>query len=138
MNTLIRQRRGDGTEFENVVDADPDDVQTEYDRIDGHGIMIIRDRRSDEPHRTTGNNWTVYTSSLVGFEPTERPAGPLPGSMIEAELRSAGRTYIESRGANGAELAALAREAITAGLPIDAVALVTELPADDIRRLLGA
>lgn len=99
MNTLIRQRRGDGTEFENVVDADPDDVQTEYDRIDGHGLMIIRDRRSDKPQRTRGNNWTVYTSSLVGFEPTERPAGPLPGSMIEAELRSAGRTYCISRAA---------------------------------------
>src|SRR5258708_5447277 len=91
MNTLIRQRRADGVEFESVIDADPDDVQAEFDRIDGHGVMIVRDRRSDEPNRTTGNNWTLYTSSLVSFEPTDRPPGPLPRSMLEAELGSAGR-----------------------------------------------
>lgn len=77
-NTLIRQRKADGGEFENVIDADPAEVQAEYDRIQGHGLMLIRDRRSDDPARASGIVWQVWTSSLVGFEPTDRLPDPLP------------------------------------------------------------
>jgi len=80
-NTLIRQRRVDGGEFENVIDAGPSEVQEEYDRIAGHGLMLIRDRRSDDPGRTSGVVWQVWTSSLVGYEPTDRLPDPLPARL---------------------------------------------------------
>jgi hypothetical protein len=86
--TLIRQRRADGGEFENVIDASPAEVQEEYERINGHGLMLIRDRRSDEPGRTSGIVWQVWTSSLVSFEPTNRLPDPLPDSL-SAPSRSA-------------------------------------------------
>jgi hypothetical protein len=79
--TLVRQRRADGGEFENVVDADPAEVQAEYDRISGHGLMLIRDRRTDDPGRASGIVWQVWTSSLVSFEPTDRLPDPLPARL---------------------------------------------------------
>jgi hypothetical protein len=94
-----------------------------------------RDRRSNEPNRTAGANWTVYTSSLVSLEATDRPPGPLPSPVLEVELRHAGRAYLEHQQANRSELARLAQEASTAGLPADAVAHVAGVPVDDIRRL---
>jgi hypothetical protein len=135
MNTLIRQRRADGTQFETVIDAAPEDVQAEFDRIDGRGMMIIRDRRSDEPNRVSGNNWTFYTSSLLSFEATDRPARALPATIIESELKSAGHMYVESRGANRDELVALVQEAISAGMPTEAIAHVSGVPHANIREL---
>jgi hypothetical protein len=86
--TLVRQRRADGGEFANVVDADPADVQDEYDRINGHGLMLIKDRRSDESGGFSGIVWQVWTSSLVGFEATDRLPDPLP-DQLSAPSRSA-------------------------------------------------
>jgi hypothetical protein len=51
---------------------------------------------------------------------------------IEAELESAGRAYLESKGANRAELQSLVREASKLGLPAGAIAHVTGLPAKNI------
>jgi hypothetical protein len=129
MNTLIRQRNADGTEFEAVIDADPEDVQAEFERIDGHGMMIVCDRRSNEPSRTMRNNWTIYTSSLLAFEATDQSACPLPSSMLEVELRDAGRVYIESHGANREVLVARVQEAISAGMQVEAIAFLTGIAA---------
>jgi hypothetical protein len=82
-NTLIRQQKADGGQFENVIDADPAEVQAEYDRIGGHGLMLIRDRRSDEPGRASGIVWQVWTSSLASFEPTDRLPDRLPARLSE-------------------------------------------------------
>jgi hypothetical protein len=138
MNTLIRQRRASGAEFENVIDTDPAEVQAEYDQIGGHGVMILHDRRSNEPGRRMGNNWTLYTSSLVSFEGTDCPPGPLPRSMVEAELRSAGADFVSSRGASSTELTALAQEAVKMGMPEEAVSRVTGVPVANIHSLLSA
>jgi hypothetical protein len=80
-NTLIRQRKADGGEFVRVIDADPAEVQGDYDRIRGHGLMLIRDRRSDDPARASNVVWQVWTSSLVGFGPTDRLPDPLPARL---------------------------------------------------------
>jgi hypothetical protein len=93
-NTLIRQRRGDGGEFENVIDADPEEVREEYDRIKGHGLMLIRDRRSDDPGRASGLVWQVWTSSLVGFEPTDRLPDPLPTRLSEPSSSDEGSAAV--------------------------------------------
>ncbi len=105
MNTLIRQRTATGTEFENIIDGDPVDVQAEYDRVDGRGMMIVRDRRSDEPSRTTGLNRTVYASSVVAIEATDHPADALPLTMIESELRARGQTFLAQDAVHAAEFA---------------------------------
>lgn len=73
MNTLIRQRTATGTEFENIIDADPVDVQAERDRVDGRGMMIVRDRRSDEPSRTTGLNRPCTQAALWRSRPLTIP-----------------------------------------------------------------
>jgi len=83
-NTLIRQQKADGGQFENVIDTDPVEVQAEYDRIGGHGLMLIRDRRSDDPGRASGIVWQVWTSSLVGFEPTDRLPDPVPARLTQS------------------------------------------------------
>ena len=71
MNTVIRQRKTDGGEFENVIDAPPEDVQAELDRVASHGKLQIRDRSGK-------NLLEVWTSSLVSFEATHRPVDPIP------------------------------------------------------------
>jgi hypothetical protein len=131
-DTLIRQRTATGTEFENIIDADPIDVQTEYDRVDGRGMMIVRDRRSDEPSRTTGLNRTVYASGVVAIEATDHPADALPLTMIESELRARGQAFLAQ---DAAELAGLIAEAMAAGMPVETIAQVSGVPVENIRRL---
>lgn len=82
-NTLIRQQRAGHGELEIVIDADPAEVQEEYERVQGHGLMLIPDRRSDDPRRTSRIVWQVWTSSLVGFEPTDHLPDPLPTRLSE-------------------------------------------------------
>jgi hypothetical protein len=57
---------------------------------------------------------------------------------IERELREAGKTFLETKGANSGELRSLAQEAIRLGLPLEAVAFVAEVPPLDIRNLLDS
>jgi hypothetical protein len=89
--TLIRQRRADGGEFENVIDASPAEVQEEYERINRHGLMLLRDRRSEEPGRSSGIVWQVWTSSLVSFEATARLPDPLPESFSGPSRSASGQ-----------------------------------------------
>lgn len=135
MNTLIRQRTATGTEFENIIDADPVDVQTEYDRVDGRGMMIVRDRRSDEPSRTTGLNRTVYASSVVAIKATDHPAEALPLTMIESELRARGQACLAQDAARAAELAGLIAEAMAAGVPVETIAQVSGVSVENVRQL---
>jgi hypothetical protein len=81
--TAIRQRSSDGGEFTFVIDVDPADVMAEWDRIGVergiHGLMLLRDRRSDEPGQDHGVHWQVWTSSVVGWDATDStPPMPLP------------------------------------------------------------
>ena len=56
---------------------------------------------------------------------------------IEAELRSAGRAYLESKGANRDEIQPLVREASKLGLPAEAIAHVTGVPGNVIAYLIA-
>ncbi len=64
-----------------------------------------------------------------------QPCGEEP--KIEAELRSAGRAYLESNGANRDELQLLVREASKLGLPTQAIAHVTGVPGNVIAYLIA-
>jgi hypothetical protein len=75
--TKIRMRSGDGGEFAFVIDVNPADVQSEWDRIDGHGLMLLRDRRSNDPGQDHGVHWQVWTSSVVGWDATDSDT-PIP------------------------------------------------------------
>jgi hypothetical protein len=57
---------------------------------------------------------------------------------IERELREAGKTFLEMKGANSGELGSLAREARQMGMPLDVIAAVAELPPVNIRDLLDS
>jgi hypothetical protein len=79
--TKITLQAADGTEFAFVIDVDPDIVWKQWNDIgveEGkHGLMLLRDRRSDEAER--GVHWQVWTSSVRSFGATdsEEPI-PLP------------------------------------------------------------
>lgn len=84
VNTVIHLRSAEGGEFDFVIDAAPEDVKAEFDRVTaggGHGLMLVQDRRSAEPGRSHGINWQIWTSSLVGLDQTDRPPVGLPGDV---------------------------------------------------------
>lgn len=78
INTAVRLRADDGSEFTVVVDAAPEDVRAELERVDPGGLMLVRDRRSDEPGQATGFHWQIFVPSLAGLDATDRPPRPLP------------------------------------------------------------
>ena len=80
VNARVRLRAADGREFSFVVDAAPEDVGA-LDRVTargGHGLMLVRDRRSDDEGQPRGFTWQVWSSSVVGIDATEDAPIPLP------------------------------------------------------------
>jgi hypothetical protein len=105
------------------------------------GLELHKSRTRD-PRALGYGCWTIVDPRTNGVVTGEFPDMSLEGveaflerPMIEVELRRAGRAYVESHGANHDVLQPLVREAIKAGMPAGAVALVTELPAEDIAAL---
>jgi hypothetical protein len=81
--TKIRLRSADDHESSFVIDVAPDEVAAEWTRVGAsegrHGLMLLRDRRSDDPGQDRGVHWQVWTSSVVGWDAvTDEPPIPLP------------------------------------------------------------
>jgi hypothetical protein len=67
----IRLRAADGSEFSFVIDVAPEAVQEEWDRIAGHGLMLLPDRRTEAPGVESHIVWQIWTSSVVGWDATD-------------------------------------------------------------------
>jgi hypothetical protein len=65
----------------------------------------------------------------------DQPRQPEP-PPIERELREAGKTFSETKGANSGELGSLAREAKQMGMSLDFIAAASGVPALNIQALL--
>ncbi len=111
------------------------------------GYGLSKSRRRDE-YAVDFGQWKLTKGAIKGeagtltmqtitFPSLDAVEAYLSNAPIEIELRAAGRAYIESRGKNSDDLAALAREAIRMGMAPDAVAFAAEVPAADIRKLAG-
>jgi hypothetical protein len=109
------------------------------------GFALVKSKRRD-PLALDYDRWLIIdqrTKKVVageghGGRPTmalDEVEAFLELPKIEAELRSVGRAYVESHGANHDVLQPLVREAIKAGMPAGAVALVTGVPPEDITAL---
>jgi hypothetical protein len=71
VNAALRMATPEGGEYLYVIDVAPDDVMAEYKRVDEKGLMLLDDRRG-------GFVWTVWASTIMGFDATEAQPNPLP------------------------------------------------------------
>ena len=98
----------------------------------GRGAEQVRRR---DPYALDYGRWTIIERD--GSERTEPDLDAVEAYLrdvpkFDVELWRGGQEYRDSRGANRAELAGLVHEANEAGMPLEAVAFVTELPLKDI------
>lgn len=98
------------------------------------GRELSKSRRRD-PYALDYGRWTIIERD--GSERTEPDLDAVEAYLrevprIEVELCRVGREYRESHGANRDVLGPLVHEANEAGMPLEAVAFVTELPPKDI------
>jgi hypothetical protein len=110
------------------------------------GYELSKSRRRDEFAVDFGQ-WSL-TRGAIGVGATSFPmqtitlpslddveAFVLGVPKIEVELRREGQAYVESRGQNREGLQSLVREAIKLGMPLEAVAFVSEIPVENITAL---
>jgi len=71
VNTAIRLATPDGGEFVCIIDVDPDAVRDEHERVGARGLMMLEDLRG---HHV----WTVWTTTITGFDAVEAQPDPLP------------------------------------------------------------
>lgn len=69
--TALKMATRDGGEYLFIIDVAPEDVEAEYERVGKKGLMLLDDRRG-------GFKWTVWASTLTGFEAVEAQPNPLP------------------------------------------------------------
>jgi hypothetical protein len=104
-----------------------------------HGPFLTIDSQQGAVtvHSLGGDRFLVsapdHEQEVVGFEAARSTARQL--TLIDAELIRAGRTYIDSRGANRDELQRLVYEATKGGMALGAIASLTKLQLEDIEAL---
>jgi hypothetical protein len=84
INTAVTLQAADGSTFTEVIDAAPEDVLAERELAGPGGLMLVRDRRSDEPGQLAGFHWQIFVSSLVSIDATDGPPRPLPVLVLPA------------------------------------------------------
>jgi hypothetical protein len=71
-NTALKMATPEGQEeYLFIIDVAPEDVTAEYERVGKKGLMLLDDRRG-------GFKWTVWASTLTGFEAVGAQPNPLP------------------------------------------------------------